>query len=238
MTFSLDRVVPWGRCADEYRRMFSLDDSALESRILGCGDGPASFNAQWTAAGGNVVSCDPLYRFTAEQIQQRIDQARAQITTLARRNRDQFIWSERIPDVDSMVSHRMATMNRFLADYDQGLQQGRYVDASLPHLPFDGDSFDLSICSHFLFLYSNQLSESFHNDSIHAMLRVAKEVRIFPLLDLDARRSRHVAPVVQGLRRQGHLANIETVDYEFQCGANQMLRIVRRRPTCPQVGKT
>ncbi len=58
MAFTLDKVVPWGRSLDEYRRMFALTDSDLEKRILGCADGPASFNAELTANGGSVVSCD------------------------------------------------------------------------------------------------------------------------------------------------------------------------------------
>ena len=45
MTFTLDRIVPWGRTFDEYRAMFALSTTDLEGRILGCGDGPASFNA-------------------------------------------------------------------------------------------------------------------------------------------------------------------------------------------------
>ena len=39
--------------------MFRLSDDDLAGRTLGCGDGPASFNAEATAAGHNVVSCDP-----------------------------------------------------------------------------------------------------------------------------------------------------------------------------------
>src|SRR6187401_543475 len=61
--FSLFSVVPWGRSFDEYVRMFALAESDLESRILGCGDGPASFNVEATRRGATVVSCDPLYQF-------------------------------------------------------------------------------------------------------------------------------------------------------------------------------
>ena len=35
--------------------------------------GPSSFNAELTAEGHDVTSCDPLYRFTAEGIRARID---------------------------------------------------------------------------------------------------------------------------------------------------------------------
>jgi hypothetical protein len=43
--------------------MFSLGDRDLGLKILGCADGPASFNAEATQIGLQVVSCDPLYAF-------------------------------------------------------------------------------------------------------------------------------------------------------------------------------
>jgi hypothetical protein len=70
--FTLDQVVPWGRSFGEYRRMFGLTDDDLKASIVGCGDGPAAFNASVTRLGGRVVSCDPLYRFTADEIGDRI----------------------------------------------------------------------------------------------------------------------------------------------------------------------
>src|SRR5690242_12754895 len=70
--FTLDRVVPWGRSFDEYRRMFSLTDHDGQAKILGCGDGPASFNAEATRRGWRVVSCDPIYRFSVAEIRERI----------------------------------------------------------------------------------------------------------------------------------------------------------------------
>jgi hypothetical protein len=70
--FTLDKVLPWGQSFDEYRRMFALSDDDLEGRILGCGDGPAAFNAEATRRGARVVSCDPLYVFTADEIRGRI----------------------------------------------------------------------------------------------------------------------------------------------------------------------
>ena len=67
----------------------------------------------------------------------------------------------------------------------------------------------------------------FHLDSIRSLLRVAGEVRIFPLLELGAIPSRHAEPVTSKLRGDGCKVAIETVDYEFQRGGNQMMRIQR-----------
>ena len=68
----LSKVVPWGRSSNEYREMFSLSEVDLKIKILGCGDGPACFNAEMSKSGGNVISVDPIYQFNAEQIHSRI----------------------------------------------------------------------------------------------------------------------------------------------------------------------
>jgi len=121
----------------------------------------------------------------------------------------------------------IVAMERFLGDYETGKREGRYVAAELPDLPFAADSFGIAVCSHFLFLYSGQLSFQFHLDSIRGLLQVAEEVRLFPLLELGANPSRHVHSVMKRLREDGYRVTIEVVDYEFQKGGNQMARIRR-----------
>jgi len=124
----------------------------------------------------------------------------------------------------------MRAMSRFLADYDGGKAAGRYVEASLPALPFPSGSFELALCSHFLFLYSTQLDEAFHRAAVIEMARVAAEIRVFPLLALGATPSPHVEPCAAALRDCGLEVTIEAVDYEFQRGGNRMLRAWRPRP--------
>ena len=53
--FTLDHVVPWGRSFASDRRMFALTDDDLARKIVGCGDGPASFNAEATRLGSAVI---------------------------------------------------------------------------------------------------------------------------------------------------------------------------------------
>jgi hypothetical protein len=222
--FTLDQVVPWGRSLDEYRRMFGLRDDDLNSRMVGCADGPASFNADATAAALSVVSCDPLYRWTAAQIRDRIRETSEVVLEQTRRNQHEFVWTS-IRSIEELRELRMSSMDRFLDDYEAGRQEGRYVDAELPRLPFADDSFDLALCSHFLFLYSAQFSEDFHVAAVREMCRVAKDVRVFPLLALGGARSPHVAPVCQRLQHDGFAVSVENVPYEFQRGGNQMMRI-------------
>jgi hypothetical protein len=222
--YTLDRVVPWGRSFDEYRRMFALSDSDLGRTIVGCGDGPASFNAEATRRGSTVVSCDPIYRYDVDQLRERIAVTYQEILEQTRLNATEFVWNE-IRSVEELGQVRMAAMNDFLDDYPTGRTDGRYVDAALPELPFSDVTFDLAVCSHFLFLYTTQLGESFHRRAIREMCRVAREVRIFPLLALGAVPSPFVEPVMSEFERSGFSVSIERVPYEFQRGGNRMMRI-------------
>lgn len=193
---------------------------------MGCGDGPASFNALLTRQGGQVVSVDPLYRYAAESIRKRISETYAEVMAQTRQNRHEFIWTS-ITSVDELGRIRMAAMQEFLSDYPQGLEQGRYVDGELPELPFADNEFDLAVCSHLLFLYSEQLSGDFHVASIRELCRVANEVRVFPLLELGAKTSRHLQTVSASLSERGYAVSLAPVPYEFQRGGKQMMRIRR-----------
>jgi hypothetical protein len=72
--------------------MFALSDADhLKLRILGCADGPASFNAESARRGTAVVSIDPLYRLDSSTIRDRItatydqmlEQANATVSSLS-----------------------------------------------------------------------------------------------------------------------------------------------------------
>ncbi len=224
--FTLQEVVPWGRSFDEYRRMFALTEADLRLGILGCGDGPASFNAEATRRGARVVSCDPIYRWSAADIQGRIDATSGEVLEQTRKNLDEFVWTS-IRSVEELSRIRAAAMRDFVADFESGRSAGRYIAAQLPDLPFADGAFDLALCSHFLFLYTTQLGEGFHRSAVREMCRVAREVRIFPLLELGARPSPLVEKIAAELDAAAFRVSLERVPYEFQRGGDRMMRIRR-----------
>lgn len=222
----LEEVVPWGRTLEEYKSMFSLSETDLNAKILGCGDGPASFNAEMTELGHSVMSIDPIYQFSAKQIEQRVRATYEPVISQVKQNPSKYIWKS-FPNADELGKARLSAMERFLLDYESGKKEGRYLHQSLPILEFADDQFELCLCSHLLFLYSEQLSLDFHVASIYELLRIAPEVRIFPLLKLDGEISPYLELILEDLSNKGYEAQIQPVSYEFQKGGNQMLRISR-----------
>ncbi|MBD2666210.1 hypothetical protein B6N60_04892 [Richelia sinica FACHB-800] len=222
----LNEVVPWGRTLQEYKLMFNLSDTDLNKKILGCGDGPASFNAEMTEMGYSVVSIDPIYEFSEDQIKQRVQETYQPIISQVKQNADRYVWNN-FHDAQQLGDARLAAMEKFLLDYETGRKAGRYLSQSLPKLEFCDNQFELCVCSHLLFLYSEQLSLDFHIASIYELLRIAKEVRIFPLLKLDCELSPYLDSVINLFYGQQFNIEIQSVGYEFQKGGNQMLKINR-----------
>ncbi len=154
--FRLKDAVPWGRNRAEYAAFFDLDFGAVPARILDCAAGPASFTAEMIAQGHDVMAADPLYAFPEEAIAARMVEVRSLIMAGLREAAGRFRWDD-YGSPEGLEATRLAAMKHFLKDYEAGRAAGRYVAATLPHLPFAEGAFDLVLCSHFLFLYSAQL---------------------------------------------------------------------------------
>ncbi|MFO0699524.1 MAG: SAM-dependent methyltransferase [Nitrospira sp.] len=228
MAMHLDQVVPFGRSLDEYRAMFLLSPDDLAKDIIGMADGPASFNAELQAIGKHVISVDPLYAFSAAEIEQRFYAVVEGIMRQVKETPEDWVWTfHRSPE--QLRAHRVQALTHFLTDYERGKADGRYVIGELPLLGFHDAQFELALCSHFLFLYSDHFSYEFHRAALLEMLRIAAEVRVFPLLTLGLKPSPYLTPLLEDLASAGYHHEICTVPYELQRGGNQMLCIKRAR---------
>jgi hypothetical protein len=229
MGLTLEQVVPWGRSLEEYIGMFDLTPHDLQRHILDCAGGPASFNAEMTDKGHWVISCDPIYQFSAADIDQRIQDTWAILKDKVTAHKNDYIW-DRFASPEAFGAVRLKSMQQFLQDFPAGLETRRYRVHELPVLPFKNSHFDLALCSHFLFTYSDHLSEQFHLDSVRELCRVADEVRLFPLLTVSGELSPYLPTVITEIQRLGYEVQVQRVSYEFQKGANQMLKL-KRAPT-------
>lgn len=226
MTMKLQEVIPFGRSLDEYRHMFSLSSIDVDKKIIGIADGPASVNAELTAMGKHILSVDPLYNFSAREIEEQFKRVKDGVFEQIQTSKDNWVWSYH-ENLQSLKENRTWVMKKFAEDFDKGKLEKRYLIGELPHLNFKDDEFDLALCSHFLFLYSDHFTYEFHLQSVLEILRIAKEVRIFPLLTLALKKSTYVELIINELENKGYFVAREKVDYEMQKGGNEMLRIAK-----------
>jgi len=138
-------------------------------------------------------------------------------------NSDNYVWRD-IKDLDELERIRMSAMKTFISDYDKGKDDRRYIYHELPNkTEFSEDTFDLGLSSHFLLMYT-ALGYDFHIKSINEMLRICREVRIFPIVDLDGNKSELTNKVMEYFKDNYEVKLISTA-YELQKCDNLMLSI-------------
>lgn len=223
MAFQLNSVVPWGRNLAEYRLMFELSDEDMKKKIAGFGDGPASFNCEAAKQGYKVTSFDPIYQFSADELRSRIDEVRAVVMRQMSENMENYVWTN-IKNLDELENIRMSAMRLFLMDYEKGKSEQRYICHELPErLPYENGAFDIGLSSHFLLMYT-MLGYDFHINSMTEMLRICKEIRVFPIVDLDANKTELVSNVIKHFKLS-YDVEIRQTKYKFQKGDNKLLII-------------
>ena len=226
MTVILENVIPLGRSLSEYKQMFGLSETDLGRSIIGVGDGVASFNSEMKEMGNKVLSVDPLYEFDGNEIRKRFYEVIDDVVEQLRSTREDYNWTF-FKDPDEYREHRINTTEIFVRDFESGKREGRYKFGELPDLEFEDNSFEIALCSFFLFFYSEQLDYAFHLASVKELIRIAKEVRIHPLIDLAVNRSVHLDPVINEIEKEGYLVEIKKVEYDMQPNGNIMLSIVK-----------
>ena len=93
MSVKLESAVPFGRSLDEYQKMFNLSRDDLSRRILGVGDGPASFNVEMLKRGYVVHSLDPLYAMSAKEIEQQFHRVVDDIIQQVKTTPKDWVWT-------------------------------------------------------------------------------------------------------------------------------------------------
>ena len=224
--FDFGGTVPaWGRGAAEYEAFFALSDVSPSARVLDCGSGPSSFAAEWGKTGRFVVAVDPIYRFFGRDLKAGFEPTAARMLAGMRKARERFLW-DHYGSPEEVLRLRRDILNTFLCDFQSVTRRGRYVSGSLPGLPFRSKSFNLVLCSHLLFLYTAEFNLDTHLSFLRELLRVGREVRVFPLFDMAGEPSRHLDSSIQTVQRW---ANVElvSVPFEFRPGDSNMLRLTQ-----------
>jgi SAM-dependent methyltransferase len=190
--------------------------------VLDCCAGGSSFAAE---SGGLAVAVDPVYARGIRELEALVDAGLRDGGRIIGEHADRFEWGW-YGDPVRRADLRRAAAELFLTDLRT--RSGRYVAGALPNLPLAADSFDLVLCSHLLFTWSDQLDADWHRAAIAELIRVARgEVRIFPLV---VQGTGAPVPFLDTLRcdlhAAGHRTSLREVPYRFQRGADRMLVIL------------
>lgn len=211
------------RSFQEYEAFFALTPADLEGRILDCSAGASSFVAEAAARGATVTAADPVYVAPFEAVGREAVDSNRRGNTLLDEHDDRFVWAW-YGTPARRTEMRRAALEAFLDDFRAA--PSRYVAASLPDLPFPDAAFDLALCSHLLFTWADTLDEQWHEEALRELLRVAHEVRVFPLVLQGSGAPVPFLPtLMERLRSEGYGAELKSVEYEFQVGASQMLKL-------------
>lgn len=227
----LPAVSFFGRTLAEYTQFFALDLTALRKRdVLDVAGGPSSFAAEACARGIDAVAVDPLYTSTPEELGARVNSDYAHMFAQMRA-RPRLFRLKSFPSIAAAETDRKLSAQRFLADFEAQRFYGRYVGASLPHLPFFDGTFDLVLCAHLLFTYASRFDFDWHLTACKELVRVsAGEVRLHPVVGTDGRTYPGLPRLRRELKAAGIASELVRVDYEFFVGTDTMLVLKRAAP--------
>ena len=222
--FDLKEIVLIGRTYDEYAHMFGLNDLDLKSeKLLDAASGVSSFCAEANAMGYDVTASDRIYGYPPEAIREKCAADLEMVMGKMPGLLDQYRWTY-FQDVEALKRQRERAYRAFIGDYT--VRRERYVDTAYPASAFADGQFTVSLASHFLFLYDEHLSYDFHRETVRELMRItARQVRIFPLVNLRYQRSLFADRLAGELMRAGHEVEIRRVNYEFLQGGNEMMVI-------------
>ncbi|CAA0108537.1 Uncharacterised protein [BD1-7 clade bacterium] len=214
MGVGLDRVVLWGRNLTQYEEMFNLTDSDLGKNIVGVADGPACANAELFEQGIRYTSIDPIYKESVDDIRASFLGSRPDVMA-----RISALVEAKTPglhkNVEELGRDGDQVFDTFIADYEKRKDSGAYIYGELPSLPIADQTYDLALSSYLLFAYSGVLDYSFHLAAVRELLRVAREVRMYPVTDVDNYLSAHIPPMMQTLRDEGIDVYLEDVPFRY-----------------------
>lgn len=207
--------------------MFALGDAELSGSVLDCSAGAAEFVAVAGSRGARAVAVDPAYALPKERLAEQARDDTERGCGIVGQHADRFTWRwYGGPEERDRMRHQ--ALARFVTD--RVMCPGRYVAGQLPQLPFGDAAFDLAVCSHLLFTWADVLGRAWHAAALRELARVAREVRVFPIVLQGAGEPVPFWSDLMGdLDAAGLTSEERRVDYEFQVGADRMLVVSRRR---------
>ena len=204
--------------------MFDLSEHDLELPILEYGCGPSAINALLHDTNPLVVSMDPLFTSPKVPLVEKV-------MFMFNKRAQQLRENKTLLDVsaygglEDFIAYRRQGVELFFKDFEQGLVEQRYRSASLDLVPFADFTFNLALSSHYFFADEDDTSLDDHLTKIRVLARMAKEVRIFPLLNRPSVPSAYLGPVLLGLQQENYGVEVREVSCSLYPAGNAMLRV-------------
>ena len=221
---NLKNIALIGRTFEEYYNMFDLDDLDGNEIILDVASGVSSFCAQANRQGFNVTASDKIFSLSPSEIEQKCKQDLDMIIKQMPEIADLFVWNY-FKNIESLKNQREKAYKLFIEDFRK-YGTRRYVPVEYPVTDFGRNQFDISLLSHFLFLYEEHLSYDFHKRTILELLRItSKEIRIFPIVNLKGKKSIFIELIMRDKDFGCLQISINRVRYEFMKNGNEMMVI-------------
>ncbi len=229
----MNRKALWGFHIDEYQSMFDLSDKQMRSNILEYGCAATAVNSQLAQSGHhNIISLDPWFGLDCTTLEKKINLNFEQkyIEIIRQKNNLDAL---NTTELDTLLNYRRAGIKCFLQDYDRGCAEKRYVECVDIATNFVNNQFNHAVSSHFFFDHSGAIKQAV--ERICELVRVANEVRIFPLNDLNGTPSPGLAPVLLGLQQLNYGIEIRHVPSQLCAQGNAMLRVWSQTCALPAV---
>ena len=214
-----------GRTYEEYCLMFNLDKDTIGNKIiLDVASGVSLFCATANRLEYTVTSSDPIYSLSLDKIEQMskqdLDKTVKQIPGIS----DLFVWRY-FKDIKSLKKQRELSRAMFIDDF-KTYGSERCVPTKYPSTKFRTNQFDISLVSHFLFLYEKLLDYDFHKKTILELLRItSKQIRVFPIVNLAGKKSSIVNMLMNDNDFENTHMSIRKVNFEFLKNGNELLII-------------
>jgi hypothetical protein len=209
----------------DYCREFALTrEDLLAGRILDCPGGASPFGAQVRARGGEVVSVDPAYSRSGDELRGMIEHNLAATPDWIAAKGEAVDWSD-LGSPNALLRAFEPSADLFLADY--AAHPEHYVAGSLPDLPLPDGHARLALSSFLLFAYPDVFDVDAHVAALCELVRVADEARVFPLVDSDATPYPHLEQVRAALDVHGVRTELRPTTATYSVGADHALVCAR-----------
>ncbi len=218
------RIALWGQHLDEYKDMFALTDEDLNKSFLEYNSGVSAFNHEVQSKASACVSCDPWYVLDKKSLREKIE-LNFNARLLELENNLSNLDVSRYGSFEKLVAYRRQGIESFFADFEEGLATKRYLPITVDELPFPDFNFDFALIANNFFADLDYQTVEYHISRIKELARVAKDVRIFPLVDANGEPSSLLGPIIMGLYQDNFRVEVKDVAYYLQHRGNAMLRV-------------